>query len=306
MPIGPKSAGMPRIEPDLPGIRAARRQVRPAGSGLGPEPVRLHLPGHEPARPVPPRADLASDHLRRDVRHHDHAAGRPRRPAHPGRRADRVSPARRLAMSNSAASPPGIRATRAIAAISSARSRSRSRCSCRPSRRCRRPVHAARGRGADLISPSLSPRLPPQQGPTPWTANQPAAAIAASCGRTSDRRQRGHPDRRRSVRRRLRRRLGARQPVRSRRLRRAHPRRASSCSAARGDGRSSCATRSASSRSPRAADGADGRRRALTHALRDVSALRNFEKIFLHRAQYLLIYDLPNFARACGRVSVGR
>jgi hypothetical protein len=38
---------------------------------------------------------ISSDHQRRDVRHHDHAAGRPRRPPHPGRRTDRVCAARR-------------------------------------------------------------------------------------------------------------------------------------------------------------------------------------------------------------------
>ena len=87
--------GRRHFEPDLPRIGAARCRLRPAGHGVGAEPVRLHLSRHQPAGAIPAGHHLAPDHLRRDVRHHDHAAGRPRRPAHAGGGADRLCAAER-------------------------------------------------------------------------------------------------------------------------------------------------------------------------------------------------------------------
>ena len=45
--------GCRNLEPDLPGVRAARRQLRPAGSGLGAQPVGLRLPHHQPPGAIP-------------------------------------------------------------------------------------------------------------------------------------------------------------------------------------------------------------------------------------------------------------
>ncbi len=103
------------------------------------------------------------------------------------------------------------------------------------------------------------------------------------------RHQRRHPDRRRGVRRRLRRLLGARHAVRSRRPRRSASSTDCSCSAASPSWRSSSATRTASSRSPRATERA--RRALLKELVKKVFA--RGELILLHRAKNLLFPLCP-------------
>ena len=121
--------------------------------------------------------------------------------------------------------------------------------------------------------------------------------------------ERGDPDRRRGVRRRLCRRLGGRQSVRPRR-----PTACISCgsvlpAAALRSWSRSCATRSASSRS-HARLSASSRERhasAATRTSRRVHSRRTAGEEFncLRVARHRLFARLPNFARACGRVSVG-
>ncbi len=70
----------------------------------------------------------------------------------------------------------------------------------------------------------------------PWTAQPHPAPPAHPLAQRADRGQRGDPDQRRSVRRRLCRQLGDRQPVLARHARRAHPRRPLRAVRHRGDG----------------------------------------------------------------------
>ena len=64
--------------------------VYPVRRSGGAEPVRPHLPRHQPARSAPPDHAGAAGDIERDVRHHHHAAGGARLAADADRRPDRL------------------------------------------------------------------------------------------------------------------------------------------------------------------------------------------------------------------------
>ena len=106
--------------------RAARCGVHPVRRGRGSEPVGLHLSRHQPARPASPDHGVASDHHRRDVRHHHDAAGRARLAADADRGADRLRAGRECCQDRqSAGSRPGMPTTCCIASTCAARPKSR-------------------------------------------------------------------------------------------------------------------------------------------------------------------------------------
>ena len=74
----------------VPRGRTPRCRLHPVWRGRGAEPVRPHLSRHQPPWPAPPDHGVAPDDPRRDVRHHHHAARRPRFAADADRRTDCV------------------------------------------------------------------------------------------------------------------------------------------------------------------------------------------------------------------------
>ncbi len=161
----------------------------------------------------------------------------------------------------------------------------------------RRPSRQPKPAPAAVSAP-VAPAAAPAASAASATAATPARGRRIVWPHVVDRDQRHHPDRRRGVRRRLRRLLGARHAVRLRLPRRAHPRRHPDGSAAWPSWCSSCARRISSSRSPRAAERARCRRSSdrddkATSAQKIKEDLARGELNLLHRAQNLLFRVCP-------------